>query len=503
MTAIDDDGPTTAPVEAGEFRMLIDGELTDSELGGRFENINPSTGQVLGSTADGSGADMERAITAARRAFDETSWSVDHEFRRRCLLQLHDALRDEKEELRAELMTEAGAPFLSTLGPQIDWPVDDAVRWPAEQIPGFPWERELPDAELFGMTSHRRVRKEPAGVVGAICPWNFPVEILLNKLGPILATGNTCVVKPAVETPWTATRIGRLIAERTDIPAGVVNLVTSSDHGLGEQLVRDPRVDMISFTGSTATGGRIAGIAAPMMKRVFLELGGKSAMLVCDDADLETVVPGATFMCMHAGQGCALQTRLLVPRAHLDEAVEMVTAAFAGLAYGDPRDPANLAGPLISAKQRDRVLGHIERGRAEGARITTGGGVPGHLPDGYYVEPTVFADVDNRMSIAREEIFGPVLVVIPHDGDDDAVRIANDNAYGLSGGIFSASQQHGLEIARRLRVGSVMVNGGMFYGADSPYGGYKASGQGRQCGLEGLEEHLQTKSIGFVDDIDD
>lgn len=332
-------------------------------------------------------------------------------------------------------------------------------------------------------------------MVGAIIPWNYPVEILLGKLGQALATGNTLVVKPAPDTPWNATRIGRLIGEQTDIPPGVVNIVTSSDHLLGEQLVTDPRVDLISFTGSTATGRRIMAAAAPTLKRLFLELGGKSADIVLEDADLESKMAYLGFSCLHAGQGCAMLTRTLVHRSRYDEAVELATAAMATVTYGDPTDPGNIQGPLVSARQRDRVLGYIESGLREGARLVTGGGRPAHLERGYYVEPTLFADVDNAMTIAREEIFGPVMVLIPFDDEDDAVRIANDSEYGLSGGVTSASEERALAVARRIRAGTVSVNGGIYYSAGSPFGGYKASGLGRQNGVEGFEQYLETKTI--------
>jgi aldehyde dehydrogenase (NAD+) len=303
-------------------------------------------------------------------------------------------------------------------------------------------------------------------------------------------------VKPAPDTPWNATRLGRLIAEQTDIPPGVVNVVTTSDNAVAEQLVVDPRVDLISFTGSTAVGRHIMAKGAPTMKRFFLELGGKSAQIVLDDVeDLNGAVAGAAFVVVHAGQGCAMLTRLLVPRARYDEAVEAVAATMAVLPYGDPTDPGNLQGPQISAKQRERVLGYIDKGVAEGARLVMGGGRPAHLDKGWYVEPTLFADVTNDMAIAREEIFGPVLVVIPHDGDDDAVRIANDNEYGLSGGVTAGSEERAIAVARRLRAGTVGVNGGIYYGADSPFGGYKASGYGRQNGLEGFEQYLETKAL--------
>ena len=266
---------------------------------------------------------------------------------------------------------------------------------------------------------------------------------------------------------------------------------------IGEELTLSPLVDMISFTGSTVVGKRIQEKGAATMKRTFLELGGKSAMVVLDDADFATVVPSAGFICMHAGQGCAMQTRLLVPRSRYDEAVELATAAMSGMPYGDPQDPGNFMGPLISAKQRDRVLGYIAKGQEEGGRVVLGGGRPAHLPTGWFVEPTLFADVDNSMTIAQEEIFGPVLVVIPFDDDEDALRIANESQYGLSGGVFSGDLARAMRFARRVRTGTISINGGMWYGADAPFGGYKASGVGRQNGVEGFETYLETKTIGW------
>jgi len=335
-------------------------------------------------------------------------------------------------------------------------------------------------------------------VVGAIVPWNFPFEVTANKLGPILATGNTVVLKPAPDTPWNATRLGRLIAEKTDIPAGVVNVVTSADHLVGEELTLDPRVDMISFTGSTVTGKRIMEKGAATLKRVFLELGGKSAMIVCDDADFAAVLPNGAAACMHAGQGCALQTRILLPRSRYAEGVAILTEVLKHIPYGDPADPANFQGPLISAKQRDRVQSLIDQGVAEGATLAVGGGRPAHLDKGYYIEPTLFTDVDNSMTIAQEEIFGPVVAVIGYDDDADAIAIANDSKYGLSGGVFSASGDRAMAIADKIRTGSIGVNGGLWYGADSPYGGYKNSGIGRQNGIEGFQQYTEVKAIGWV-----
>ncbi len=302
-----------------------------------------------------------------------------------------------------------------------------------------------------------------------IVPWNYPLEIMLNKLGPVLAMGNTCVLKPAPDTPWNATRIGRLIAEQTDIPPGVVNVVASSDHLVGEVLTTSPLVDMVAFTGSTATGRRIMQAASANLKPVFLELGGKSVNLVLDDADLAATIPGsAASVRFHAGQGCAMPTRLLVPRSRYDEAVELAAAGFAGVTYGDPTDAGNLMGPVISARQRERVLGYIEQGKAEGARLVAGGGRPAHLDRGWFVEPTLFADVDNGMTIAQEEIFGPVLVMIPFEDDDDAVRIANDSPYGLSGLITSGDLERAKAVAGRIRTGTLGLNGGIWYGADAP-----------------------------------
>jgi aldehyde dehydrogenase (NAD+) len=483
--------------QTGERRLLINGKLRDAADGKTFDNINPATEEVLGVVADASAADMDEAIAGAREAFDTTKWSTDHEFRAECLRQLDAALKAEAEEIRAELIAEVGTPLLITYGPQLDEPIKDGLLWPAERISTYQWERDLPTGTAFGSNSWRKVTKEPVGVVGAITPWNYPFEITINKLGQALATGNTVVLKPAPDTPWTATRFGRLIAERTDIPPGVVNVVTSSDHLLGEQLVTDPRVDLISFTGSTDTGRRIMAAGAPTLKRLFLELGGKSAQVYLDDADLGTALAMASLtVCSHAGQGCAMPTRMLLPRSRYDEGLELAKASFETLSYGDPADAANFMGPLISAKQRDRVLGLIDTGVKEGARLVLGGGRPAHLPKGWYVEPTLFADVDNSMTIAQKEIFGPVLVVIPFDDDDDAVRIANDSEYGLSGMVTSGDEGRALNVARRIRVGTMGVNGGIWYGADAPFGGYKASGVGRQNGDEGFEQYLETKTYG-------
>lgn len=482
-----------------DTKLLIDGRLVDAENGALFDNINPATEEVIGQIADGSRADMEAAVAAARRAFDTTDWSTNHAFRKSCLLQLQAAIEGEQEEFRQELIDEVGCPLLLTYGPQLDAPLREALSWPAEMIDQFEWKRSIgqKDAMGVGYQTEREVWKEAIGVIGVIVPWNFPMEITLNKLGPVLAMGNTCVLKPAPDTSATALRLGRLIAENTDIPAGVVNIVSSQDHLTGEVLTTSPDVDMIAFTGSSATGKRIMAAAADTLKPVFLELGGKSANIYLDDVDIAASLASAVTSCMHGGQGCAIPTRLLVPRDRYDEAVDAAAESFANWNYGDPTDANNLQGPQVSKKQQDRVLGYIEKGREEGARVVTGGGVPAHLPTGYYVEPTLFADVDNSMTIAQEEIFGPVICLIPYDDDEDAIRIANDSEFGLSGNIFSADLDRAKAMAARIRAGTLGVNGGVWYGADAPFGGYKNSGIGRQCGIEGLEIFTETKTVGW------
>jgi len=481
-----------------ESRMLIDGKLVGGEAG-TFVNLNPATEEVLGEVADASKADMHRAIDAARRAFDETGWSTDRSLRKRCLEQLQEALEAEKEALREELILEAGCPRMVTHGPQLDAPLKSALRYPARLIDEYPWETNLGDAmvELTGQVTTRKVWREPVGVVGAIVPWNFPFEVTIHKLGQALATGNTVVLKPAPDTPFNATRLGRLVAERTDIPSGVVNVVTASDHLVGEELTLSPKVDMISFTGSTAVGRRIMEKGAATMKRLFLELGGKSATIVLEDAELARSCAIGVAPCMHAGQGCAVPTRLLLPRSRYDEGVQILKAMYASIQPGDPQEPGTLCGPVISARQRARVLGYVQKGIDEGAKLLVGGTDPPAGRDkGFWVRPTLFVDVDNRMTIAQEEIFGPVLAVIPFENEEDAIRIANDSVYGLAGNVMSGSLDRALAVARRLRAGFIGVNATAPYGADVPFGGYKASGVGRQNGYAGFDQYTEVKSVG-------
>lgn len=479
--------------------MLIDGKLVDGSAG-TFTNINPANEQVLGEVADASTADMQRAIDAARRSFDATDWSTNHQLRKRCLEQLHDAIQSELDELREELIAEVGAPRAVTHGPQLDAPFADGLRYPARLIENFPWETDLGDTvvSVTGVNTTRKVWREPVGVVGAITPWNFPFEVTINKLGQALATGNTVVLKPAPDTPFNATRLGRLVAENTDIPAGVVNVVTASDHLVGEELTLSPKVDMISFTGSTGVGKRIMEKGAATMKRLFLELGGKSATIVLEDADFNSACLIGIGPLLHAGQGCAAPTRMLLPRSRYDEGVAILKAIYENITPGDPQDPGTLCGPVISARQQSRILGYIRKGVEEGATMLVGStDAPSQFDKGFWVNPTLFTDVDNSMTIAQEEIFGPVLVVIPYQDEDDAVRIANDSPYGLAGNVMSASLDRSLSVARRLRAGFIGLNGTAGYGADTPFGGYKNSGVGRQNGIAGFEQYTEVKSVAY------
>lgn len=480
-----------------ESRLLIDGKLVEGS-GGTFETVNPATEEVLGVAANADESDMSAAIGAARVAFDDTDWSTNTELRVRCLRQLREALQANIEDLRELTISEVGAPRMLTAGAQLEGPVDD-LAFSADTAANYQWRTDLGHATPQGMPTNRVVAREAIGVVGAITPWNFPHQINLAKIGPALAAGNTLILKPAPDTPWAAAVLGEIITEHTDFPAGVINIVTSDDHGVGALLSQDPRVDMVSFTGSTNTGRAVMTDAAVTIKKVFLELGGKSAFVVLDDADLAGACSMAAFtVAMHAGQGCAITTRLVVPRAKYDEAVEAAAATLGGIKPGDPNSKRTVCGPVISARQRDRIQGYLDSAIAEGGRFACGGGRPTDLDRGFFIEPTVIAGLDNSAKVSREEIFGPVLTVIAHDGDDDAVRIANDSPYGLSGTVFSGDDARAQAVAARLRVGTVNVNGGVWYSADAPFGGYKQSGIGREMGVAGFEEYLETKLIATL-----
>ncbi|MCW2799290.1 MAG: aldehyde dehydrogenase [Aeromicrobium sp.] len=484
---------TATAVTSAPAQQLVDGKLSAASSGESYPILNPASGEVIGHAPDSTAADVGAAIAAARRAFDESDWSTDVELRVRCLRQLHQALLDHADEFRALTTAEVGMPNFMMGAAGFDVPVE-GLKWVTDLLEGYEWETDLGVARPMGIPARRTVVREPIGVVAAITPWNVPTQINLAKVGPALASGCTVVLKPAPDTPWVACELGRIVAEHTDIPAGVFNVVTPLSNEVAAQLTSDPRVDMVSFTGSTTTGRAIMAAAAPTLKKVFLELGGKSAAIVLDDADVAASAAATAFAaCIHAGQGCALTTRLIVPRDRYDEAVEAAASTMASIGTKQPSEPDAICGPVISQVQRDRVESYFRIAEEEGGRIVTGGKVIDQ--PGYWIEPTVVADLDNGSRLAQEEIFGPVLVVIAHDGDDDAVRIANDSAYGLSGSIDSGDLERAKAVAKRIRTGTMAVNGGIWFSPDAPFGGYKQSGLGREMGLAGFEEYLETKTV--------
>jgi acyl-CoA reductase-like NAD-dependent aldehyde dehydrogenase len=478
-----------------EEKLLIDGALVAAANGATYENINPATEEALGVAADANVDDARRAIDAARRAFDTTEWSRDHAFRAHCLRQLHQALLANVEPLREMLVAEVGAPVQSTSGPQLEAPIE-FPQWYADLIERFEWSEDLGEREAFGGRHHRWTEKEAAGVVAAIVAYNYPIQLELAKLAPALAAGCTVVLKGAPDTPWSALALGRLIAESTDIPAGVVNVITSSAVDVGAELTTHPAVDLVTFTGSTPVGRQIMAAASGTVKRVFLELGGKSAFVLLDDGDPSMAALFCSYAAAsHSGQGCAITSRLVVPRDQYDDVVDIARTTLASIPYGDPTDPANYMGPLINKRQREKVAGYVDRAITDGAKAVVGGRVPDHLPRGYFYEPTLLVGADENSAVAQDELFGPVLVVLPHDGDDDAVRVANNSIFGLSGSVLSADRERALNVARRIRTGTMSVNGGLYYGPDSPFGGYKQSGIGREMGEAGINEFLELKTF--------
>lgn len=473
--------------------MLIDGKLT--EAAEAYPSVNPATGEVVGYAPNATVADAERAVAAARRAFDTTDWPTNTELRIRCLEQLHTALVEHSDELRELTIADVGATRASTTGPQLDAAVD-IVRYYADLLKTYPMTEELGDLDYMGMRNKRWVEKEAGGVVGAIIAYNYPNQLALAKVAPALAAGCTVVLKAAPDTPLITLALGELIARHTDIPAGVINVISSTDPEVGAVLTTSPDVDMVTFTGSTATGRKIMEAASATVKKVFLELGGKSAMIVLDDADVNMAAMMASFMiCSHAGQGCAIASRMLVPRERHDEIVGLVTQNLANIAVGDPNDPATYMGPLISERQREKVDGMVRRAVEAGATLVTGGKtIEG---PGYFYEATVLTDVDPDSEIAQDEVFGPVLSVIAYDDDDHAVAIANNSIFGLSG-VVLGDHDRAVAVARRVRTGTFSINGGNYSAPDSPFGGYKQSGVGREMGVAGMEEFLERKTFAAV-----
>lgn len=478
---------------AVERRLLIGGELVDT--GSNYPSLDPATGELLGHAPDASVADAEAAIAAARHAFDTTRWSTDVQLRQRCLEQFYQALRDHVEELRELTISEVGATIGLTRAGQLEQPFE-IVRYYADLLKTYNFVEDFGPVEYLGQQHRRWVEKEAAGVVSAIVAYNFPNQLVLAKIVPALAAGCTVVLKAAPETPLITLAIAELIARHTDIPAGVVNVLSSSDVAVGEVMTTHPDVDVVTFTGSSVVGRKIMIAAGDTLKRVFLELGGKSAAIVLDDADYSMIGPYAAFgITMHAGQACALNSRLLVPRKDHDAIVSSVAESLGRVRYGDPRDRKTYMGPLISERQRDKVHAMVERAVAAGATLVTGGA---KVDPGYYYQPTLLTRVDPDSEIAQEEVFGPVLAVIPYDDEAEAVRIANNSAYGLSGAVFSGDEQRALAVARRIRTGTFSINGGNYFHPDVPFGGYKQSGIGREMGEAGLEEFLERKTLASI-----
>jgi aldehyde dehydrogenase (NAD+) len=465
-------------------KLYIGGEWVNPAGSETIDVVNASTEEVMGRIPQSTSEDVDRAVSAARKAFE--TWSQTELIERADLMRaIAGALASRADEIAATISQELGMPVGLSKAIQAGLPTMTFTSMPG-LLEEVVWEQEI---------GNSMVVREPAGVVGAITPWNYPLHQIAAKVAPALAVGCTVVLKPSEVTPLSAFILAEIMDE-VGAPAGIFNLVTGTGPVVGEAIVAHPGVDMVSFTGSTRAGRRVSELAAKDVKPVALELGGKSPNVILDDADLETAVTDGIAKCfLNSGQTCSALTRMLVPREKLGEAEKIAASVAEQYTVGDPFDEATRLGPLVSDVQRERVRGYIRKGVEEGARLVTGGDQPPDgLDRGYYVRPTVFSDVRADMTIAQEEIFGPVLAIIPYDDEEDAVRIANDTVYGLAGGVWSADEEHAKRIAKRIRTGQVEVNGGAFNPL-APFGGYKQSGHGRELGPFALEEYLQVKSL--------
>jgi len=471
-------------------RLYIGGEWVQPAGKSTIDVISPHSEELVGRVPEGTEADIDKAVAAARTAFDTGDWPrLSPEERIAAVQKFCDVYAARIPDMASVITEEMGSPitFSNLAQSPAPWMMLNTFLQIAAE---YPWE-ERRTGVLSGEVI---VRREPVGVVGAIVPWNVPQFVTMSKLAPALISGCAIVIKPSPETPLDGFLMAELL-EEAGIPKGVVSVIPAGRE-VGEHLVKHPGVDKIAFTGSTAAGRRIASICGEQLKRVSLELGGKSAAIILDDADLAATVQGLKFASlMNNGQACVAQTRILASRKRYDEVVGAVAEMVGSLAVGDPSDPATEVGPLVAERQQERVEKYIALGQEEGGKVVVGGnGMPDGLEKGWYVKPTVFAGVDNSMRIAQEEIFGPVLAVIPFDDADDAVRIANDSEYGLAGSVWTADADLGLDIARRVRTGTYGVNQ---YTMDfvAPFGGYKGSGVGREFGKEGLDHYVELKSI--------
>jgi aldehyde dehydrogenase (NAD+) len=471
-------------------RLFIGGEWVEPAGTGTIDVISPHSEELVGRVPEGTAADIDRAVGAARDAFDNGEWPrLSPEERIAAVQKFSEAYAAHIPDMAAVITEEMGSPitFSNLAQSPAPWMMLNTFLDIARE---YPWEERRQGV----LGSDVIVRREPVGVVGAIVPWNVPQFVTMSKLAPALIAGCTIVIKPAPETPLDAFLMADILDE-AGIPKGVVSVIPAG-RDVGEHLVRHPGVDKIAFTGSTAAGRRIASICGEQLKRVSLELGGKSAAIILDDADLAATVQGLKFASlMNNGQACVAQTRILASRDRHDEVVDALSEMVGAMMVGDPQDEATEVGPLVAERQQERVEKYIAVGQEEGAKVAVGGnGRPSGLEKGWYVKPTVFSGVDNSMRIAREEIFGPVLSVIPYDNTDDAVRIANDSEYGLAGSVWTGDIDQGLDVARRVRTGTYGVNQ---YTMDfvAPFGGYKGSGLGREFGVEGLSHYVELKSI--------
>ena len=465
-------------------KIYIGGSWVASTGSGTLDVIDSTTEEVMATIPEGTAEDVDRAVEAAAAAFP--AWSAtSREERAKVLTRIGEALAARTDEIAAIISHEVGMPMTLSGMIQVGLPAG-AFADAAQAAEAFPWEEEI---------GNSLVVREPVGVVGAITPWNYPLYQIVLKVAPALAAGCTVVLKPSEVAPLNAFALAEVIDE-VGLPAGVFNLVTGVGPVVGEAIAAHPKVDMVSFTGSTRAGKRVMELAADSIKRVSLELGGKSANILLDDADFEKAVPAGVFGCyMNSGQTCSALTRMLVPRDKLAQVEQLAAAAADGFAPGDPFEEGKLLGPLVSSVQRDRVRGYINKGIAEGAKLVTGGAeAPEGLEKGFFVQPTVFSEVTRTMTIANEEIFGPVLSIIPYDTEEEAIAIANDTPYGLAGAVSSGDPARAEKVARQLRTGQVDINGGAF-NPSAPFGGYKQSGIGRERGRYGLEEFVETKAM--------
>jgi acyl-CoA reductase-like NAD-dependent aldehyde dehydrogenase len=465
-------------------KLYINGAWVEPIGKGTIDATCASTEEVVTRIPEGVKEDAERAVAAARAAFD--SWSQTPVAERAAYLEkIAAGMEARKKDVALAIATEVGMPLKMANAIQASLPIGAAKTY-AELLKTYQFEETVGNSLIV---------REAIGVVAAITPWNFPINQIMLKVAPALAAGCTVVLKPSEVAPTTAFILAEVLHE-IGLPAGVFNLVTGYGPVVGEVLASHPEVDMVSFTGSTRAGRRVAEVAAQTVKRVALELGGKSPHVICEDADLEKAVKAGVNECyLNSGQACIAPTRMLAPKAKYEEVVQLAKAAAESFTVGDPINGDVKLGPVISAVQRDRIVGFIKKGIEEGARLVTGGPEkPAGLDKGFYVKPTVFADVDNDMTIAREEIFGPVLTIIPYENEEDAIRIANDTIYGLGGNVWAGTKEHGIEVAKKIRTGQISVNGGR-YNPLAPFGGYKQSGLGREAGKFGLEEFLEVKSL--------